>query len=242
MTSTYATAVSRLSAAQKPGYGAPLYSRWINRPVGRRLAARAYAWGLTPNQVTALSGVSSLVAIILIATIPPTWWLGLAAGGLLMFGYALDSADGQLARLRGGGSRAGEWLDHMVDVAKITALHSVVLVSLYRFWPELHPGFLLVPLGYALASNVFFFGFILIDQLRRASAQPAAPRSGSGYFQSVAALPTDYGILCLIFLSFGVPPVFLVAYTLMFICHSLVLLVAIAKWWRELTREVAPGA
>ena len=52
---------------------------------------------------------------------------------LLVVGYAFDAADGQLARLRGGGIIAGEWLDHMVDAIKVASLHLAVLVGLYRF-------------------------------------------------------------------------------------------------------------
>jgi phosphatidylglycerophosphate synthase len=233
----YREAVELLSSAQKPSYGAPLYSRLINRPLGRRFAARAFTLGATPNQVTTASALASLVALACAALIPPHWWLGLLVSGFLVLGYGLDAADGQLARLRGGGSPAGEWLDHMVDVAKISVLHAAVLISWFRFDPEIPKPFLLIPLGYALVSNVFFFGFILINQLRitMPSATPREPRAGSGLAQSVLAMPTDYGILCVIFLSFGFPPLFLVVYGLMFLGHTVVLLGAIRKWWHELT-------
>ena len=63
-----------------------------------------------------------------------------------MFGYALDSADGQVARLTGGGSLLGEWLDHMIDSTKIAALHLAVLLHACRH-TDLPAGWLLVPLG-----------------------------------------------------------------------------------------------
>jgi len=66
---------------------------------------------MTPNAITAISAMFSAAAILLIALAEPQWWSGLAVWLLLALGYAFDSADGQLARLRGGGSPAGEWLD-----------------------------------------------------------------------------------------------------------------------------------
>lgn len=228
--------LGRMAAAQKPGRGAPPYSRWINRRMGRVIAAAAYTVGATPNGVTGVSALFTGSAIAVIALVDPVWWLGFVVGGLLVLGYAFDAADGQLARLRGGGSRAGEWLDHMVDVTKTCLLHIAVVVSLARFGGAPGEAFLLVPLGYLTVSVVLFFGMMLVDQLRRAAADgaPPAPREGSGLLQTLIALPTDYGIVCLAFLLFGWREPFLVVYTLLFAAHTVVLLGALAKWWREL--------
>ncbi len=228
--------LSRMSAAQKPGRGAPPYSRWINRRMGRVIAAAGYTIGATPNGVTAVSAALTTAGILLIALVEPVWWLGFAVAGFLVLGYAFDAADGQLARLRGGGSRAGEWLDHMVDVTKTCVLHAVVLISFFRFGGIPSDAFLLIPLGYLTVSIVLFFGIMLVDQLRRSAATPAAaPKDGgSGLLQTLVALPADYGILCLAFLLFGWRPLFLVAYTVLFAAHTLVLLGALAKWWRQL--------
>ena len=52
---TYRQTLTRLRAAQKPaGRGAPAYSVYVNRPLGRRIAARAHLLGLRPNQITAM--------------------------------------------------------------------------------------------------------------------------------------------------------------------------------------------
>ena len=233
-----------MASAQKPGRGAPPYSRWINRRLGRWLAAAGYVLHLTPNGVTAISALFTFAGLALVAIVPPVWWLGLVVGACLVLGYALDSADGQLARLTGSGSRAGEWLDHMVDVTKTCVLHIAVLISFFRF--DAIPGrpFLLIPLGYLTVSVVFFFGIMLTDQLRRAAAGAgvvAPPRTGSGLLQTVIALPTDYGVLCLVFLFFGWRPAFLVLYTLIFAAHTIVLGGALLKWWRDLTTLDAAG-
>ena len=77
--SSVAEALEALRAAQKPPHGTPAYSRFINRPFGRQLAARLCVAGLTPNQVSGLSALCSFAAIILIATCAPALWRGLVA-------------------------------------------------------------------------------------------------------------------------------------------------------------------
>jgi phosphatidylglycerophosphate synthase len=228
-------ALLRLRSAQKPNAGAPPYSRWINRPFGRLLAAIAYRVGATPNGVTGVSALFTFTALAIIALVAPAPWLGLPIALLLIVGYALDAADGQLARLLGGGSRTGEWLDHMVDVAKTCVLHAVVLVSFFRFGGLPSEAFLLLPLGYLTVSVVFFFGIMLVQQLRQRAGRPGNRPAANSGLQTLVALPIDYGVLCLVFLVFGFRPAFLVGYGLMFVGHTLVLGGALAKWWRELS-------
>ncbi len=247
-TSPFSRAMAQLGTVQKPARGAPPYTRWVNRWIGRRMAAAAYVRGLTPNQVTVTSAVLTFSALALVALVRPRWWLGPVVAVLLLAGYALDSADGQLARLRGGGSRSGEWLDHVVDAAKLSVLHLVVVISLYRF-TDASDIVLLVPLGYAAVANLFFFCLILIDKLRHAAATPStttgevAGPGGHGVAQTIAATPADYATLCLCFALFGWYTAFVVAYTVLFGLNAAVLIVGLVRWWRqlrELDRVAAP--
>lgn len=232
----FGAVVARLASAQKGrARGAPAYSIYVNRPVGRRFAAAAYLAGLTPNAVTAISAAFTFAAIAVIALFPPTPLVGLGVGLLLMVGYALDSADGQLARLRGGGSVAGEWLDHVVDAAKLSSLHLAVLVGWYRFVELPSGALLLVPLGFAVVAAVLFFAMILNDFLRRRDDVTRA-RTGGGGIRSLLVLPTDYGVLCIAFLVFGLPVVFVPVYTLLFAANAGFALLALPKWFRELSR------
>ena len=128
----YGSALSALATAQKSSSGAPAYSRFVNRRLGRWAAAAAWVVGATPNQVTALSAVCTFAGIALVAAVPSGALVAVAVVLLLVVGYALDSADGQLARLRGGGSPAGEWLDHVIDATKIAVLHLAVFASWLR--------------------------------------------------------------------------------------------------------------
>lgn len=237
----YRETVRRLASAQKRAApGAPPYSVYINRKVGRYLAAWAYRQGLTPNMVTMISAAFTFTGLALVALVSPAPWLGVAVWFALAVGYAFDSADGQVARLRGGGSASGEWLDHIVDCVKIACLHGVVLISVYRFFDIPNEAWLLVPLGYGAVASVSFFAMILNDQLKanRGAGTPAAnvgtSSGGRSWLKSVLLLPTDYGILCGVFLLLGAPVVFFTVYTLMAVANAGHLALALAKWFRDM--------
>src|SRR4051812_795487 len=83
---SFTDALARLRSAQKPGAGAPPYSRWVNRRFGRLLAAAAYRIGATPNAVTGVSALFTFAGLALIALIAPAPWLGLAVTALLVVG------------------------------------------------------------------------------------------------------------------------------------------------------------
>lgn len=226
--------VDRLATAQKSNRGAPGYSRWVNRPVGRHIAAVAYRVGATPNQVTAVSALLSAAAIALIAAVPPVPVLGFAVAVLLAAGFAFDSADGQLARLTGTGSPAGEWLDHVVDCWKTVSLHLAVLVAWYRF-SDLGTGWLLVPLGFTIVATVFFFAIILAEQLRRRAGVPdETAQTTAPVLRSLLVLPADYGLMCVAFALLGFPTAFAWLYGALFACNALILLAALRRWHRRL--------
>ena len=174
---SFGDALKRLRHVQKTAKGGPPYSLFVNRPLGRVIAAAAYQANLTPNQVTYISAALTATGLIVLALAPASWLVGILVTVCLALGYAFDSADGQLARLRGGGSFAGEWLDHMIDSVKVAAIHVAVLISLYRNF-DLHDAWLLVPLGFTVVSTVHFFGMILVDlmtRIQRATAGEPTP-------------------------------------------------------------------
>lgn len=236
----FGSALHALRAAQKTAKGVSLYSRYVNRPAGRVLAAAAHRAGLTPNQVTLLSAVCSFAGIAAVALVRPSWGLGAGVWAALVLGFALDSADGQLARLRGGGSPAGEWLDHVVDCARIVALHTAVLISFHRFADLPGEGWLLLPPGFQLVAVLVFFGGLLTDKLRpRATVGAPAGRPPST-LRAVALLPVDHGVLCLLFLLLGGQGLFRAGYAALFVCYALFLVACGVKWFRELSAS-PPG-
>ncbi|MFE5210495.1 CDP-alcohol phosphatidyltransferase family protein [Streptomyces sp. NPDC056600] len=238
---TFREALERLSGAQKSAKGVSLYSRYVNRPVGRVLAAGSYRAGLSPNQVTLVSALFSFGGIAVTALADPVWWTGPVVWLALATGFAFDSADGQLARLRGGGSPAGEWLDHVVDCAKTTALHTAVLLAFF-LRPEAfgthREAWLLLPLGFLFAAIVTFFGGLLTEQLKRKTGAggPAGPAAPPSLVRAVALLPVDHGVFCLVFLLLGAGQVFLWGYALLGAAAALYLPMFLVKWFRELSR------
>ncbi len=242
-----AQTLRRLATAQKGSRGAPAYSRFVNRPLGRLFAALAFHAGLTPNLVTVISAAFTFGGIALIAVEPPSVPMGIAVAVCLVLGYALDAADGQLARLQGSGSAAGEWLDHAVDAVKTSVLHLAVLLSWYRF-TDLGEAWLLVPLGFQVVASVFFFTMILTDQIRRSLRGRAggemfmAADGSSSTAYSLAVLPTDYGLLCVVLGLVAWPALFVPVYSLVFVANAGFVALALPKWYREIRRAVRARA
>jgi phosphatidylglycerophosphate synthase len=233
----YRAALRRLADAQKSSKGGPAYSVWVNRRLGRFAAAAAYVLGLTPNGVTAISAAFSVGGVALIA-LGSTWPAAIGAALLLVIGYLLDSADGQLARLRGGGSLAGEWLDHMVDSVKITVVHLAVLIHLYRF-VDVSSGWMLVPIGFTVIGVSLFFAQLLNEQLRRNKLIATRPEAvgvveHASPLSSVLKLPHDYGVLCWTFLLLAAPTAFLAVYTFLFAFNLGYWVLASRRWFGQI--------
>jgi phosphatidylglycerophosphate synthase len=233
---SYGSTVRRLSSAQKSAArGGPAYSIYVNRKLGRYLAAAAHQAGLTPNAVTAISAVFTFSGIIVLALAEPSWTAGLLVTLLLVIGYALDSADGQVARLRGGGSPSGEWLDHVVDSAKVSSLHLAVLITAFNNFDLPNPALLLVPVAFTVVAAVSFFAMILNDLLK--AIHSTAKRGGGRpptLMRSLLGVPTDYGVLCFVFILLGAPAVFFAVYSVLFVLNAGYLALALVKWFRDM--------
>ncbi|MEU0836514.1 CDP-alcohol phosphatidyltransferase family protein [Streptomyces sp. NPDC005969] len=235
-----------LRGAQKTAEGVSLYSRYVNRPAGRVLAAGACRIGLTPSQVTLVSAVFTFTAVASVALVRPSWGLAFAVYAGLAVGYAVDSADGQLARLTGRGGPDGEWLDHVVDCAKLILVLTAVLASFRRFAQLPGEGWLLLPLGFLFVAVLTFCAGLLREQLGKAAARPApAGRAAApapvSRLRAVALLPADYGVFCLVFLLYGDETAFRIGYAALAVVHALFLVAFLVKWFRELKVLQAEG-
>jgi hypothetical protein len=127
----------------------------------------------------------------------------------------------------------------MVDAAKTSSLHLAVLVNLYRSEVVGRGGWLLVPMGFAVVAAVLFFGTMLNEALReRHGAVTRAARTGErpSILRSLLVVPTDYGLLCWVFVLLGAPVVFFSVYTALFAATAGYLLLACGKWFREIGR------
>lgn len=224
---------SRLAGAQKSSASTPVYLRYVNRRAGGLLAAAGYALRLTPTQVTLMSSASSFAAIAVLILHRSTVPAGIVVSLLLLLGYALDSADGQLARVRGGGSKAGEWLDHVADIAKISSLHSAVAVAMLRYFDLDSLLWLAVPVAFLVANVTQFFGMMLRDKLQGYSAQ-ASTGGSTSLLVSWLLQPLDHGSLALAFLVLGVHGLFLYVYGLLALATVLFAARSLPKAYRGL--------
>ncbi|MEH3032546.1 MAG: CDP-alcohol phosphatidyltransferase family protein [Aeromicrobium erythreum] len=237
MTATggYRAAHATLAAAQKPGHGVPFYMRVVNRRIGRVLAAGLAQTRTTPDHVTALSALSALLGLALLVLAPPTPVVAVGVVLLLQLAFALDSADGQLARLTGRGSGAGEWTDHVVDAGRTILFHLAIAVALVRH--ELAPvAWALLPLGFAVVASVRFFAQILAEQLRPAgSAEPPRP-GGPGGRAALLQLPADTGVVNASLLLWPWTTTFLLGYGLLAAATTVLLGATLVRRRRELLK------
>jgi phosphatidylglycerophosphate synthase len=238
----YRASLAALTRAQKPSRDTAAYSRLVNRPLGRRVAAAAHQVGMTPNQATVVSATMSGTALLLLFLAEPSPLQAVAVAGLFAGGYVMDSVDGQLARLRGGGSLSGEWLDHIVDCFKTSLLHLAVLVSWYRWPPVDTDAVLLLPLAFEVVQVVTYFGLIIMPLLRAkgGARAPALQPSGSPDppehpLRKWLILPTDYGVLCWVFVLGAWPVALVWGYGLLTAVNAAALAWGLRKWWRELS-------
>lgn len=226
-----AEAWAQLDRAQKSGAGVPWYMRVVNRRLGRALAAVSSPTAITPHHLTAASFVAFLGGAGLLALVTPGVVMAVAAMLLLQLGFALDAADGQLSRLRGTGSSAGEWLDHVVDSARHLVFHLAVMIGLFRF-TDLPAAAMLLPLGFALVSSVRFFAQILAEQLAR--RDPIAGPESVPRFGTWIQAPADTGLNNLIVLLWPWTVVFVTSYAVFAALNALLLAATVIRRYREL--------
>jgi phosphatidylglycerophosphate synthase len=106
--------------------GGGLFSETVSQRIGALLALSAYRMGLAPTALTLANLVIGLAVSIVVVATPDSAGPGWPAGLLALVGwqvaYALDCADGQLARVTGRASPAGARVDVLCDVAVQIAL------------------------------------------------------------------------------------------------------------------------
>jgi len=139
---------------------------WVDlhffRPIGIRIARALLPTGISADQVTLWSLVIGLVAGHLFAY--RDHWTNLIGFGLFVVSDVFDSADGQLARLRGTSTRFGRVLDGINDNLRFVNLYVHLIYRLVHtgyWWPG---AFLLV----AAAGLAHTFQSAAIDFVRNA--------------------------------------------------------------------------
>lgn len=228
---SYTDARRALASAQKAGAGVPAYLRWVNRPLGGQAAVVGATWGATPNGVTALSAALGLAGVGMLAALTD-WWVGPLSTALLLFGYILDSADGQLARIQGRGGPAGEWLDHVVDGVRAPLVHIAVAVHLLR--TEAAPWLILIAGLFSVLVSGWFLSQLLAEKLLPKPA-PTSDDGRRGILESFIKQPQDPSTTYVVLAFIGLPIVFAVLYAALFAWHVLIFVASLRRKYSQLT-------
>ena len=160
---------------------------WIDlrffRPLGARIARALEPTGISADQVTLWSILIGLVAGHLFAY--RDRWTDLIGFALFIVSDVFDSADGQLARLRGTSTRFGRTLDGIGDNVRFINLYFHLMYRLVHagwWWP----GAVLLP---ALAGLAHAYQSLAVDLVRNAFLKIGVGEKGE------FDLPEDLGDL-----------------------------------------------
>ncbi|MBY8873696.1 CDP-alcohol phosphatidyltransferase family protein [Micromonospora sp. PLK6-60] len=124
--------------------GGGLFSESVSQWLGAVFALVAQRLGLRPTALTIanlLLGLATSVTVVALAGRVaagdvPAWVVGLLALVGWQVAYALDCADGQLARVTGTGSAAGARVDVLCDVAAQIALVAALSATAVAQHPD----------------------------------------------------------------------------------------------------------
>jgi phosphatidylglycerophosphate synthase len=226
-------AYQSLRTAQKSKRsGTPVYTQEINRRLGRVIAAVCVDTRITPNQLSICNLVLTLVALAALLIMSPSLSVSMLVACVLLFAYAVDSADGQLARLRMQQSPRGEWLDHIIDCGKQAIIHWAAFFYLLRF-SEYDLLAIAIPVFFfQVFALLLYFSGILKSKL--CNQKDIAPATDYQARISWALLVLDYGFLCAIFLFAYDPGVFYVLYSALAFCFTLVASIFLIRTFKHL--------
>src|SRR5690349_9845862 len=120
--------------------GGGLFTMTVSQRIGAYLSVAAHRLGLAPTILTIGNLVIGLGTSIAVLTLVPRdhklhLVVGLVALVLWQLAYALDCADGQLARVTGRTSPAGKRIDILCDVALQIALVAAVCAVAGAYHP-----------------------------------------------------------------------------------------------------------
>jgi phosphatidylglycerophosphate synthase len=173
--------------------GGGLFSEAVSQRIGAQIAVFAYKHRLAPTVLTVGNlGLSCLVSFIVVAAAGPVaddaiwaWPIGLLALLGWQFAYALDCADGQLARVTGQTSAAGGRVDVLCDVAAQIALCAALAATATAQVPAT-PAWLLAAFAGTWMVN-------LVTSVMQSGAQAASMVTSRTPAVRVAKLVRDYG-------------------------------------------------
>ncbi len=146
----------RLLASLTKGSEDGYISLRLNRPLSTRLSAHLATTGITPNQITVISFLISLVGAGLLSV--GLFATGILGGLLVQAASVIDGCDGEVARLKHLSSPRGAWLDTVLDRYADMAVTLAVTFA----YAAVHPGPFPWIIGFLAA-----FGFILASYVTK---------------------------------------------------------------------------
>ncbi|MER7461057.1 CDP-alcohol phosphatidyltransferase family protein [Micromonospora sp. NPDC126480] len=178
--------------------GGGLFSESVSQWIGAAFAVVAHRLGLRPTALTITNlvlGLSTSVAVVALAEPVaegrvPAWLVGLVALVGWQVAYALDCADGQLARVTGQGSAAGARVDVLCDVAAQIALVAALTATTVAQSPST-PTWLIAAFAGTWMVN-------LVTSVMQAGPNAASMVTSTSLPVRLAKLVRDYGAVILV--------------------------------------------
>lgn len=201
-----------------PGH-AQLWTTHVSRPAGAVLAFGASRLRLTPNLVSALALLVTSFGALLYFLLPINLVSAIALVVVFQLGYALDCADGQLARATGRTSAFGEWLDVMLDmVSAVTIPAAMAAFAILRIQTS-------QPLWFVLAGMALVYSrplSLLTSTMKRMGGERM--RGGVAWYRLVYRLvsETPFFLVVIVLVRFSEPALLatMAGYAALFIAHS----------------------
>ena len=173
--------------------GGGLFSEALSQRAGAQVAVFAHRRGLHPTVLSVANlGLACLVSAVLVAAAEPVaqervwhWPVGLLALVGWQFAYALDCADGQLARVTGQASAAGGRVDVLCDVAAQVGLVAALAATASAQVPAT-PAWLLAAFAGTWMVN-------LVTSVMQSGPQGASMITSRSLPVRMAKLIRDYG-------------------------------------------------
>ncbi|MFE9203885.1 CDP-alcohol phosphatidyltransferase family protein [Micromonospora sp. NPDC007230] len=173
--------------------GGGLFSESVSQWIGAVFALAAQRLGLRPTALSVTNLVLGLAASVTVVALAgpvaagdvPAWAVGLVALVGWQLAYALDCADGQLARVTGQGNAAGARVDVLCDVAVQIALVAALGATAVAQRPST-PTWLMVVFAGTWMVN-------LVTSVMQAGPNAASMVTSSSFPVRLVKLVRDYG-------------------------------------------------
>lgn len=175
----------------------------VNHRLGVLITLLLGRMAITPNMVTVAGLMLYAPIALLVASLksPVGAWPAVVVLLGWQLAFTLDCADGQLARVRGGGTPFGAWLDQILDfLGHVSVITSLVIFLSRALSLDATAAILLV--SFAAGANLLLL-FAAAERTLLLGSEPAVARSRSPWVEVLTRgrYLTDYGFF--LFLAAG---------------------------------------